>query len=214
MTFRSMAVEGTGKSLWDLSDESESNPCAEPGWSDWAAGLDLADESGFGVLSGLAGLRALAAVSGCAVEARFDAGFCLAADSEFGADGAFGGEPEFAAESESTESGFAGDSGLDVGLGPAGLGSGAGSPPIDTGVAAPRFVAGAIAAIWLAYRIYVPALAARAPGGDTYVATGTVDARIERMMSRIAPSRPPGVSISRMTRGAPAFCADSIPRTT
>src|SRR6185503_18337281 len=36
---------------------------------------------------------------------------------------------------------------------------GGGSPPIDTGVAAPRFVAGAIAAMWLAYMMYVPALA-------------------------------------------------------
>ena len=45
---------------------------------------------------------------------------------------------------------------------------GAGSePPIDTGVAAPRLVAGAIAAKWQAYRMYVPALAARAPGGAT-----------------------------------------------
>src|SRR6185437_3452136 len=39
-----------------------------------------------------------------------------------------------------------------------GFGSGAGSlPPMETGVAAPRFVAGAIAAIWLAYKMYVPA---------------------------------------------------------
>src|SRR5262247_1215313 len=58
-------------------------------------------------------------------------------------------------------------------------------PPICTGVAAPRFVAGAIAATWLAYRMYVPALAARAPLGHTYVATGTGDARIVRMMSRM-----------------------------
>jgi hypothetical protein len=35
-----------------------------------------------------------------------------------------------------------------------------------TGVAAPRFVAGVIAAMWLAYRMYVPALAAREPGGS------------------------------------------------
>jgi hypothetical protein len=44
------------------------------------------------------------------------------------------------------------------------------------GVAAPRFVPGAIAAIWLAYRMYVPALAARAPLGAIYAATGTGEA--------------------------------------
>src|SRR4029079_7812903 len=52
---------------------------------------------------------------------------------------------------------------------PGGLRSGLGSSPpgapICTGVAAPRLVAGAIAAMWLAYMMYVPALAARAPLG-------------------------------------------------
>ena len=66
--------------------------------------------------------------------------------------------------------GLGAESGVGVGVGSGadvGLGSDGDSPPIETGVAAPRFVAGAIAAMWLAYRMYVPALAARAPGGET-----------------------------------------------
>jgi hypothetical protein len=57
-----------------------------------------------------------------------------------------------------------------------------------------------MAAMWLAYRMYVPALAARAPLGKTNVATGTGDARISLMMSRIEVSRPPGVSSFSTTR--------------
>ncbi len=75
--------------------------------------------------------------------------------------------------------------------------------PICTGVAAPRLVPGAMAAMWLAYRMYVPALAARAPLGNTKVATGIGEARIPLMMSRIAVSRPPGVSIVSTTRLEP-----------
>src|SRR5690625_2619665 len=48
--------------------------------------------------------------------------------------------------------------------------------PTATGEAAPRLLAGVMAAIWLAYSMKVPALAARAPPGLTKVATGTDDA--------------------------------------
>ena len=48
-----------------------------------------------------------------------------------------------------------------------GSGEGEAGPPICTGVAAPRLVAGAMAATWLAYSRNVPALAARAPLGET-----------------------------------------------
>jgi hypothetical protein len=57
----------------------------------------------------------------------------------------------------------------------------------------------------------VPALAARAPEGDTYVATGTGDARIARMMSRIEVSSPPGVSIRSTISELPRSRALSIP---
>src|SRR5450432_2620657 len=72
--------------------------------------------------------------------------------------------------------------------------SGAGAARF-TGVAAPRLVPGAIAAIWLAYRMYVPALAARAPLGATNAATGTGEASTSLIIWRIDKSRPPGVSI-------------------
>ena len=75
---------------------------------------------------------------------------------------------------------------------------------IFTGVAAPRLVPAAIAAIWLAYRMYVPALAARAPLGATNAATGTGEARISLMIWRIDKSRPPGVSILMMSARAPS----------
>jgi hypothetical protein len=57
-----------------------------------------------------------------------------------------------------------------------------------------------MAAMWLAYRMYVPALAARAPLGETKEATGIGEARMALMMSRIAVSSPPGVSSFRTTR--------------
>ena len=89
--------------------------------------------------------------------------------------------------------------GADFGL-VSGSGSNSGRPPIWIGVAAPRLVPGAIAAMWLAYRIYVPALAARAPLGATKTATGTGDARMARIICRIEVSRPPGVSSCNTTR--------------
>jgi hypothetical protein len=49
----------------------------------------------------------------------------------------------------------------------------------------------------------VPALAARAPLGNTNVATGIREARIALLISRIAESSPPGVSIFRTTRREP-----------
>ena len=49
----------------------------------------------------------------------------------------------------------------------------------------------------------MPALAARAPRGATKPATGVGDARMSRMMPRIAPSSPPGVSICRTRSCAP-----------
>ena len=48
-------------------------------------------------------------------------------------------------------------------------------PPRATGLAAPTCVPGAMAAIWLAYMIKVPALVARAPLGATYVTTGVIE---------------------------------------
>ena len=101
--------------------------------------------------------------------------------------------------------------GADFGL-VSGSGSNSGGPPIWIGVAAPRFVPGAIAAMWLAYRIYVPALAARAPLGATKTATGTGEARMARMICRIEVSSPPGVSSCNTTRGVPSTAACCIPR--
>src|SRR5215471_7078456 len=62
--------------------------------------------------------------------------------------------------------------------------------------------------------MYVPALAARAPLGATNAATGTGDARIALMMSRIERSRPPGVSICSTTSCARSFPARASPRST
>src|SRR4051812_13104176 len=86
------------------------------------------------------------------------------------------------------------------------------APPMDTGEAAPRLVPGAMAAMCAAYRMKVPALAARAPLGATYTATGTGEARIALMISRIEVSRPPGVSICRITSSAPSLAARSMLR--
>src|SRR6185436_4641474 len=58
----------------------------------------------------------------------------------------------------------------------------------------------------------VPALAARAPLGATKTATGTGEARIALITSRIEVSSPPGVSTWRMTSSAPSFAARSMPR--
>ena len=84
--------------------------------------------------------------------------------------------------------------------------------PIAIGVAAPRFDAGDIAAIWLAYRMYVPALAARAPVGPTQVATGTVEFRMSLIIARIDVSSPPGVSSSSTTSEALWAWACARPR--
>jgi hypothetical protein len=62
--------------------------------------------------------------------------------------------------------------------------------------------------------MYVPALAARAPEGDTYVTIGMGEASIVRMISRMEVSSPPGVSTSNITNLLPAFCASSMPCTT
>src|SRR5215472_12890894 len=47
--------------------------------------------------------------------------------------------------------------------------------------------------------MYVPALAARAPLGATYSATGMGEASIAAMISRMEVSSPPGVFMRRMT---------------
>jgi hypothetical protein len=52
----------------------------------------------------------------------------------------------------------------------------------------------------------VPALAARAPEGATQIATGTGEARMDWIISRMAESRPPGVSSFNTSSRAPAFC--------
>jgi len=53
---------------------------------------------------------------------------------------------------------------------------------------------------------------ARAPDGWTNTATGTSEAMMARLMSRIAVSSPPGVSISMIRRAAPSVCAVLIAR--
>src|SRR6266850_1439140 len=60
----------------------------------------------------------------------------------------------------------------------------------------------------------VPALAARAPPGATKLATGTGEARMSLMISRIEASRPPGVSRRSTTSCAPSRPARSRPRCT
>src|SRR3546814_5667713 len=84
--------------------------------------------------------------------------------------------------------------------------------PMDTGEAAPRLRAGVRAAIWLAYKMKVPALAARAPLGLTKLATGMGEARIWRMMARMEESRPPGVSSSMTANVEPFSTACCKPR--
>jgi len=74
-------------------------------------------------------------------------------------------------------------------------------------------VLGAIAATCAASVMKVPALAARPPGGETYTATGTFDAKIFLIILRIDGSRPPGVSSETTTSEAPSSSASSIPST-
>src|SRR3989440_5380862 len=57
-------------------------------------------------------------------------------------------------------------------------------PPRATGEAAPRLVPGAMAAMWLAYRMKVPALAARAPAGRDEA--GDLDRRSEDVLDDLA----------------------------
>jgi hypothetical protein len=55
-------------------------------------------------------------------------------------------------------------------------------------------VPGAMAATWEAMVINIPALAARAPPGATYVTTGTLLERNRLTISRVDCTSPPGVS--------------------
>jgi len=68
-----------------------------------------------------------------------------------------------------------------------------------------------MAATWAAIVIRTPAEAARAPLGATYTMTGTGEFRMDCTMSRIAVSRPPGVSNCRMTHAAPLEAASFTP---
>ena len=52
----------------------------------------------------------------------------------------------------------------------------------------------------------MPALAARAPAGATQPITGTFDDRIAWLMSRVAASSPPGVSMPQHHRRRPLVC--------
>ena len=66
-------------------------------------------------------------------------------------------------------------------------------PCIVTGCAAPIFVPCVIAAMCAANVINTPAEAACAPGGDTYITTGTGDSIISPTIMRVDFSKPPGV---------------------
>ena len=55
----------------------------------------------------------------------------------------------------------------------------------------------------------MPALAARLPFGATYITTGTREARIAWIISRVEDSSPPGVSRRTITAGAPWAAARS-----
>ena len=72
------------------------------------------------------------------------------------------------------------------------------------------FVPGAIAATSEARVIRTPADAERAPGGETYTATGTRDWMIPCTICRIAESSPPGVSSSTTRRAALSPSARSM----
>ncbi len=79
------------------------------------------------------------------------------------------------------------------------------SPPPPTGDAAPAFVPGAIAATSHDMRTMKPAEAACDPGGATQPTTGTGEPRIACVIARVESSRPPCVSMRRMTSGASGF---------
>jgi hypothetical protein len=72
--------------------------------------------------------------------------------------------------------------------------SGTSEPERFTGVAAPSSVAAAMYVRFAAYAMNVPADAAREPCGAIQTTTGISDCIIRSMTSRIAMSRPPGVS--------------------
>ena len=84
------------------------------------------------------------------------------------------------------------------------------SPLPPTGDAAPAFVPGAIAAMSHDMRTMKPAEAACDPGGATQPTTGTGEPRIACVIARVESSRPPCVSMRRMTSCAPAFPASLI----
>jgi hypothetical protein len=84
------------------------------------------------------------------------------------------------------------------------------SPPPPTGDAAPAFVPGAIAAMSHDMRTMKPAEAACDPGGATQPTTGTGEPSIACAITRVESSRPPCVSMRRMTSGARAFPASLI----
>jgi len=83
------------------------------------------------------------------------------------------------------------------------------APETPTGWAAPTLVPGAMAATEPVRRMNVPAEAARAPSGETYVITGTGEFRMAWVMVRIEESSPPGVSMVRTTAAAFSLAAAS-----
>src|SRR6266508_6459506 len=85
------------------------------------------------------------------------------------------------------------------------------TPDTPTGWAAPTFVPGAMAATEPDSRMNVPADAARAPDGETYVMTGTGEFRMAFVIFRVEESRPPGVSMVMRTAIAPSSAAAEIP---
>ena len=80
--------------------------------------------------------------------------------------------------------------------------------PSRTGDEAPVLVPGAMAAMSADSRMKNPAEAARPPLGVTYAMTGTGEATILDVISRVASSRPPGVL--RRIRTAAAFSRDGL----
>ena len=88
------------------------------------------------------------------------------------------------------------------------------APDTPTGCAAPIFVPGAIAEMGQDIMMNVPAEAARAPSGAVRQMTGTPEARIDRMMSRMDESSPPVVSMVSRTAASRSRLAVSIPRVT
>ena len=81
------------------------------------------------------------------------------------------------------------------------------SPPPATGCAAPIWVLGAIAAMWPAIVMNVPAEAARAPAGLTNTTTGTCAARKRCTISSVEVISPPGVS--SISTHAAALCSSA-----